>query len=402
VGLPAPALRITGHPRQISWLGFSSDSRRVYSADRGGVAKVWDTAPPAPPFALKAEDKRDPWNFRLVSPDASRLAVLAPAAPADAKAELVIYDAAGRRLCRLEQVAPDLTQVSGFIRYSLAFSADGRRLATHGLAAGKAIVDLNVFDTATGKKLVTIKQDDLCHNPTFSPDGRLLVAAVQAPPPPSARPGVNPNGVRGFKIWDAVTGKPLQAVEAAVEGRPAFSPDGRFLAWVVKTDPQKRNADVRLWDTTTGQEIPSMRKGFEEALGQIAFSPDGRTCAVLITRFAVFGRESEVKVWDAATGEERVTLVGTFLQFTFSPDGRRIATNGGLTNGERGEVKVWDTATGRELLTLRTTGRRSAILFSPDGNRLLAVSDRHNDPGELVQVWDATPVPEPPGARERP
>jgi WD40 repeat protein len=405
VGLPMPIVKITGHTQQISWLGFSADSRRVYSADKGGTVKVWDTAPPPRLFDVNKEGKPSPLTIHLLSPDASRLAVLEPVGPDYAKAQIVVYDSAGKRLGCLDQIAPGLIQSGGPIRLSMAFSADGRRLVTHAPADGKTVYDLQVYDTATGKKLVTIAENDQCHSPAFSPDDRILAAGLKSAPPRLAPPGAVPIAEHGFKIWDAVTGQEIHRIEAGGVDHPPFSPDGRFLAWVVKSDPNKRDCEVRVWETATGKERTSMRKQFDEALGQVAFSPDGRTCAALVSRPFWLVQESEVKVWDAASGEDRVTLVGNFHQFAFNPDGRRIATNGGAISGAinsaRGEVKVWDTTTGRELLTLRTAGLRSHVVFSPDGNRLLAVKNSYNDPGGLVQVWDATPVPEAPEPDER-
>ena len=65
----------------------------------------------------------------------------------------------------------------------------------------------------------------------------------------------------------------------------------------------------------------------------MAFSPDGQ-------RLATAGYDRTVKVWDAATGQETLTLKGhaeDVLSVTFSPDGRRLAA--GIRYGT---VKIWD------------------------------------------------------------
>jgi serine/threonine protein kinase/WD40 repeat protein len=386
---PTAVLKIAGHNRQISWLGFSADSRRAHSADTGGTVKVWDAEPPGRVFDVKGEVKPTPLTHRVLSADASRLAVLDADGPKWDKAQIAVFDASGRRLSRFDQIAPGLVQF-GPIRHALALSPEGRRIVTHGLTDGTTAA-LQVYDTATGERVLTIPQTEGFGDVGFSPDGTQLVAALPPPRPQAAQAG-GAGPKPGFKIWNGATGKELHAVEITGLGGHAFSPDGKLIAWVVKPVANKQDCEVRVWDTTTGQEIDSMRKQFNEGVAQVAFSPDGRSCAVLLRRFAFMGKESEVKVWDAAGGDDQVTLLGDFQEFTFAPDGRRIATYGGPQNSERGEIKLWDTVTGRELLTLRTSGRRSQIVFSKDGNRLFAVKNFNNDPGDLVQVWDATPL----------
>jgi WD40 repeat protein len=113
-----------------------------------------------------------------------------------------------------------------------------------------------------------------------------------------------------------------------------------------------------------------------------------------------------VKVWDAQTGQELLTIKNAGY-VTFSPDSKRLVSMSGSGPGPRGggpgpsEVKVWDVQTGKELFTFNPGGPlflpdgRLNVAFSPDGKRLVSISRV----GEWepvtdnliveVKVWDA-------------
>ena len=112
----------------------------------------------------------------------------------------------------------------------------------------------------------------------------------------------------------------------------------------------------------------------------MAFSPDGQ-------RLASASFDQTVKVWDARTGQESLTLKGhTSLvrSVAFSPDGQRLASASWDQT-----VKVWDARTGQESHTLKGhTGQVLSVAFSPDGQRLASASE-----DQTVKVWDAAHRP---------
>ena len=73
--------------------------------------------------------------------------------------------------------------------------------------------------------------------------------------------------------------------------------------------------------------------------------------------------------------------LGTFSLKSAVLDFSRVATG-----GWDGTVRVWEAARGQELLTLKCrTMRVFAVVFSPDGNRLASTTA-----DGAVQIWDAT------------
>ena len=71
------------------------------------------------------------------------------------------------------------------------------------------------------------------------------------------------------------------------------------------------------------------------------------------------------------------------ISVSFSPDGKRLASASSDQT-----VKVWDATTGQEALTLKGhTSSVGSVSFSPDGQRLASASWDHT-----VKVWDARPL----------
>jgi WD40 repeat protein/serine/threonine protein kinase len=235
---------------------------------------------------------------------------------------------------------------------SVAFSPDGKRLASGGLDN-----TLKVWDAATGQETFTLKgHDGRVTSVAFSPDGKRLASG---------------GWDNTLKVWDVFTGQETLTLKghsgAAADLSVAFSPDGRRIA-----SGSQGGMTLKIWDATTGQETLTL-KGHTGGVTSVAFSPDGK-------RLASVSDDATLKVWDAATGKETVTLKGhtsSLLSVAFSSDGKRLASGGWDE-----KVKVWDTATGKETLTLKGYGH--GVAFSPDGKRLASGSLEHT-----LRVWDA-------------
>jgi len=159
----------------------------------------------------------------------------------------------------------------------------------------------------------------------------------------------------------------------------AYSPDGTLLA----TSGQDRT--VRIWNVATGQERLTLPVT-GNYINRIAFHNDGTRLATLS---AGENRESlVVTIWDVISGQElSVHALPVRLDewpwYSISPDWRRL-----IVGFENGTAEVWDISAAQKLLTLSGHDDWLWIVdFSPDGTRLITGS---RDGVVKIWTWDAS------------
>ncbi len=379
-------LTLKGHTRDILSIAYSPDGRQLTSLAEDGTVKFWDAT-------VRTREKGESGPRGQVraglSPDGSRVAV--SMAREDAPGQLAIRDAAGKDLFTFEMPKGSSK--------GMAFSADSGRLFAAWQAAGPdGDAELKVWDAVSGRALLNMPLGAGVIRTLIivSSDGTRIAALVSPRSTDGTLPALGRTSGE-ITVWHAPSGKKVLAIPNPPDRYWVFlawSPDGRRLAASFRPDGAERPRGIQVWDAASGAEVITL-EGNRRELQRLAFSPDGSLLAAAV---GIASQPGEVCLWDLSSGRKRYTLgghSGLVTGLAFSPDGRRIASISSFGTANVTEVKVWDAATGQELLhlkRLRPPGQANAISFGANGRRLIAsfITTSRED---VLQSWDATPLP---------
>ncbi len=355
---------------------------------------------------------------------------------------------------------PDVKDGAPYIKWvnSLNFAPDGKTLvstanyrrALKGGSEGQG-GPTEIWDVSTGKQLAVLQWGI---EVTFSGDGKTLAilddkGSALWDVPSRRKIAEFPKDVKikfsgdgktliiidndGYKIWNIATqqeiAKHTQVIEW-LENSPEhllLSHDGTIL---VTAD---RNGVVALRDTQDTMQLRALITGYNNPFTTIAFSHDGKYLvsggdvgsqiqiwnannhkkwksitnsisslaitkdnAFLIGERIMSKSESEIRVWDIATGEQMnvFTIKDVFRDrsFTSFDNGKVIALHNKSVLTPYGEklaiethagIEVWDIHNKKLINTFPKVGKRVVVsALSPDGN-ILAVGSE-----DAIDLWD--------------
>jgi WD40 repeat protein len=276
------------------------------------------------------------------------------------------------------------------VAWALAFAGDGKHLLAGG-SGGLRFWHLGSGKVARHQRWVVESEDEdedrILWKPwVISPDGRHVVwiAGENCP---------------GWRLREAVSGREvfnLGLYSCPDAHRTAFTPDGRTLAMVAIPQTDKgEQGRVGVWEVGTGRRLPGISFDLERQGDPYGLAVHGQVLAVsAVARQRGNAQQPpgdggvRIILWDLATGKERYRFrAAGSPSVTLSPDGTLLAG----PDADRKGVGLWDTTSGQPLPILMGEDEQvevSQLAFAPDGRTLAAAVAEHRPGAGRILVWE--------------
>jgi RNA polymerase sigma factor (sigma-70 family) len=347
------------HPDAVMAVAFSPDGKLLASRG-GGVTfqdnsiRLWEASTgrelrrfgASPPGSVSSYEGSPSWAFRLAfSPDGKVIAT--GAGDVTAREHLIrLWDVAtGKELrqCRGHE---------GPVR-CFAFAPDGKTLAS-----GSGDRTVRLWDPATGKELHQLQgHQGVVLALSYSPDGKTLASGGM-------------DGV--IRLWESDGGKERSRREVAGSVHSLAFAGDRTLAW-----GDKQGA-IHIVDSKTSQEVRRLER-HPFWVSDLSLSSDGKLLASVGS-----GLDFTVHLWEADTGKKLSpppdAHQAQVASVTFAADDKTL-----ISASWDGTVRFWNPTTGQE--TRRPVGDLGivvAVASSLDSKVLAIVADG----GRTIRLWD--------------
>jgi WD40 repeat protein/serine/threonine protein kinase/Tfp pilus assembly protein PilF len=357
-------------------VAWGPDGKTLASVGWDDTLKIWDAT---------SGERRAEWRLPVdkltsvaASPDGKRFAVAGyrirrqqedGRTVVRRERPVVILDAATGAILREFPVPPFPANAIVFlsIRTLLAWSPDGRRLATANVSGDAAI---RIWDTQGDDRPRTLETplEPRFQNEkgilglSWSPDGRRLASREQH---------------RKITVWDAETDKVVSTIP------PKVVDNGIGLAWSADARHLIAGYDsgLKILDAASGKEVNSLAITNTD----FAVSPDGNHLActlkvgsptIAIINLTTFQMEARLgpPAWPSGS-------------LFWSPDGLRLAS----LNAEN-QIHVWDPYQDRQYRFLRVPGGNPhSIAWTRKGQQFVTVSHEGEKSNRCaIRFWDAS------------
>lgn len=367
-------VKFLGHRHQVYDITFSPDGKSLATLD-AHYPGSWGPKDPPPPYGnikvWNVSDDSAPSGLPL---DTSMITAM-DASP-DGKTVAVGFDNGKIQLCEagslklLKTLGENGQNRSSIPRKTpvdvLMFSPDGKQLAAGHLPlplpfmfpegrGRKEEGSIDIWDVSKGAVKATFPG---YLKATRAFNGRLLgVTSTRGPIANVMNTRWDPHVLT---IWDVAAQKPRLEVKDGV--MCAFSPDSQFASLGAPVKPPNSQCRIKIWEAATGAErlLPhrffAMVGSRQELRHSAVFSPDGKYLALAsIMDFTPEGTKDEdvrtgyaVRLYDVATGKS-LAFMPQHWPAVFSPDGKMLVTISDTQDNARGKLTLWDTASGKEL-----------------------------------------------------